>query len=427
MGRIEDIMKFLNRIGVRLALLMMLVAVATSFITLGLNAYQRERSFRELPPEVQEYLRRGEGRLPPLSLPRDLRRMLNTGEEVVVRLQTSGEADDPSAVFYVRRLSDNPASVQAIQVSVPPKRGSFEAQLQRNLWTASLVATLLGLLLAFVFARSLAGPIQAVSTAASRLARGDLKARIPNPRGQDETARLAQNFNHMAESLEKLEAERKAMIADIAHELRTPLTVMQGRLEAIQDGVIDLKASEIDRLHNQTRLLSRLVEDLRTLSLADAGKLTLERRSLDLREVVRTVAANFQAQAEARSIRLELKLPARPLTTQADPDRMAQVIGNLIANALAHTPEGGVVTVSAEVSSKEVQVRVSDTGPGIPPEALLKVFDRFYRAEASRSRQTGGSGLGLSIVKALVELHGGKVGVQNRPVGGAEFVIQLPA
>ncbi|RIH81794.1 Signal transduction histidine-protein kinase BaeS [Meiothermus luteus] len=298
--------------------------------------------------------------------------------------------------------------------------------MQQNLLIASLVATLLGVLVALVFARRMAQPIEAISEAAGRLAQGDLSARAPVPRGEDEVARLARNFNHMAASLERLEAERKAMIADIAHELRTPLTVMQGRLEAIQDGVMPLEMAEVDRLHHQTQLLSRLVEDLRTLSLADAGRLNLVLRELDLAEHVRRLAHTFQAALEAKRIELELRLPAQPILVQADADRLAQVVTNLMTNALAHTPAGGRIVLEVAAQAAHAVLRIRDSGPGIPEEALGRVFDRFYRAEASRSRSTGGSGLGLAIVKALVELHGGWVGARNHPEGGALFELCLP-
>ena len=423
-------MRLINRIETRLILLIILVVVVTNGITLLIVNYANQRSIRELPNEVREFLQ--DNNVPPLpfQISKQLQGMLQSGVEIAIRMEDRS-AESGKKIFVLQPLGVLGAKPITIELDSPQHpqqdRGlAFRTRLQQSLLIATLIAVTLGMLLALIFARRLARPLEAISLAANRLAMGNLSTRIPNPQGQDETARLARNFNHMAESLEKLESERKAMIADIAHELRTPLTVMQGRLEAIQDGVIDLQSSEIDRLHNQTKLLSRLVDDLRTLSLADAGRLTLERRPLDLREIIRTVVANFQTQAENRQIHLELTLSSQPLTTKADPDRLAQVIGNLISNALVHTPEGGTITVAAGANKEGLHVRVSDTGPGIPPEALSKVFDRFYRAEASRSRQTGGSGLGLSIVKALVELHGGRVRAQNQPKGGAEFVVQLP-
>lgn len=419
-------MHLFNRIEVRLSLLMALVAVTTSLLTVALNTFQRERTFRELPAEVRDFLRRNEGRLPSLNLTPELRQMLAEGREIRVQMRPSDNPDNPSPVFWITPL-DNP-SAPPLRLQAPPRlrRPSLEARLQQNLLIAGLVATLLGVLVALVFARRIARPIEAISAAASSLAQGNLAVRIPALRGEDEVARLARNFNHMAEALERLEAERRAMIADIAHELRTPLTVMQGRLEAIQDGVMPLEMGEIGRLHQQTQLLSRLVEDLRTLSLADAGRLNLALQPLNLVELTSRMAATFRAVLEVKQIGLELRLPERPIWVRADPDRLAQVIGNLISNALAYTPPGGKMALEVAAEATHAYLRVLDSGPGIPEAALNKVFDRFYRAEASRSRATGGSGLGLSIVKVLVELHGGTVAAYNQPQGGALFEVCLP-
>jgi two-component system, OmpR family, sensor histidine kinase BaeS len=417
----------LNRLEVRLVLLMMLVAAVTSLMVYWLNDYQRQQAFRELPSEVRDLLQRDEGRLPPLRFPTELRQMLTSGYSVVLRLEPSSIPGEPP-VFFSRPLS---ASNSTQEVRIAPlirTRGpSFEERLQQNLLIAGLVSTLLGGLLAILLVRPSVRPIEAVSRATQRMSEGDLSVRVPKLQGQDDTsARLAQNFNHMAESLEQLETQRKAMIADVAHELRTPLTVMQGRLEAIQDGVVALEPSEIDRLHSQTLMLSRLVEDLRTLSLADAGKLTLERRKLDARSIVQQVVESFSAQAEGKGVRLEVRLPEKGIELEADPIRLSQVLGNLIANALNHTPGGGRIEVQLGIQNGKVLLQVLDSGSGIPEEALPRLFDRFYRAEESRSRKTGGSGLGLAIVKALVELHGGKVEAKNRSQGGAVFEVRLP-
>lgn len=419
-------MRWFNRLEVRLSLLMALVAVTTSLLTVALNTYQRERTFRELPAEVREFLRRGEGRPPNLNLTPELRNQLQAGREFRIQMRPSTDPENPNPVFLITPLDDPAAPAIRLQAPPRPRRPSLEARLQQNLLIASLVATLLGVLVALVFARRIAQPIEAISKAAGRLAQGDLSARAPVPKGEDEVARLARSFNHMASSLERLEAERKAMIADIAHELRTPLTVMQGRLEAIQDGVMPLEMAEVDRLHHQTQLLSRLVEDLRTLSLADAGRLNLMLRELDLTEHLRRMAHTFQAALSAKQIGLELHLPSQPLLVRADPDRLAQVVTNLMTNALAHTPAGGRIVLEVMAEPTHAVLRIRDSGPGIPEEALGRVFDRFYRAEVSRSRSTGGSGLGLAIVKTLVELHGGWVRAHNHPEGGALFELSLP-
>ncbi|GIW29487.1 MAG: hypothetical protein KatS3mg070_2850 [Meiothermus sp.] len=215
-------MRLFDRIEVRLSLLMALVAVTTSLLTVALNTFQRERTFRELPAEVRDFLRRNEGRPPSLSLTPELRQMLAEGREIRVQMRPSDDPDNPNPVFWITPL-DNPAA-PPVRLQAPPRlrRPSLEARLQQNLLIAGLIATGLGVLVALVFARRMARPIEAISAAASSLAQGKLSVRIPAPRGEDEIARLARNFNRMAEALEKLEAERRAMIADIAHELRTP-------------------------------------------------------------------------------------------------------------------------------------------------------------------------------------------------------------
>ncbi|MER3554481.1 MAG: two-component sensor histidine kinase [Meiothermus sp.] len=416
-------MKWWNRLEVRLIALMVLVALLTNAITYTVTNYSTAQRFRELPSDVREFLLREDARPLPFDFSVQLGRRLETGEKVSVQLLPPDLGNN----LRVMLLSRPDGSVDRIVGAPPPPHtGSFRSRLQQGLLVGTVLSAVLGVLVALVFARRLARPLEAISKTADRLAQGDLSARIAGLRGNDETANLARNFNRMAESLEGLEAERRAMIADIAHELRTPLTVMQGRLEAIQDGVTPLEMTEVDRLYNQAKLLSRLVEDLRTLSLADAGKLTLLRRPLDLREVVESVVGSFQAQAKGKKVRLETLLSAQPLTLAGDPDRLTQVIGNLLANALAHTPAGGAIRLEVRPEDHRAVLRIADTGPGIPEGAVSKVFDRFYRAESSRSRQTGGSGLGLSIVKTLVELHGGTVKAANRPSGGAEFEVSLP-
>jgi signal transduction histidine kinase len=291
-----------------------------------------------------------------------------------------------------------------------------------------LFASLFALGLAYLLARRFALPVQAVSQAANRMASGDLASRAELPHlmasDVDETASLARSFNAMAESLERQERTRKAMIADIAHELRTPLAVMQARLEALEDGVFELSQDEVKRLRHQTGLLSRLIEDLRLLSLADAGQLSLERRKVNLSALIQTVTTAFQARACAKSVSIDVQTPAT-LEAHVDPDRFSQVLTNLLENALQHTPTDGTITVRLSTDIHQVRIEVTDSGPGFPSEALPHVFDRFFRADASRARSSGGSGLGLAIVRALVELHAGNISAANLPNGGGAVVTVL--
>jgi two-component system sensor histidine kinase BaeS len=423
-------MKLWNRIEVRLALLMAAVAVATNLITFGLTAYQGQKEFRYLSPNIKAFLQNPELAPLPFELSREINRQLASADRVIIQALSEAGVQGGRVVVLQAMEGGNVLIRQEFTLRPPGssfrREAGFLERLQRSLTWATLASVGLGILMAFVFARRLARPLEAISQGANRLAQGELAVRIPAPRGNDEVSLLARNFNAMAESLERLEKERRAMIADIAHELRTPLTVMQGRLEAIQDGVIRLDESEIARLHNQTKLLARLVEDLRTLSLVEAGRLALERQPLELREVLASVTQGFRPRAETRQVALELDLPHQPIPLSADPDRLAQVVGNLLTNALDHTPAHGRITVAAGQGDGQAWFSVADTGPGIPEEALPRIFDRFYRVEQSRNRQTGGTGLGLSIVRALVELHGGRVSAGNRPEGGAVFRVELP-
>ena len=310
----------------------------------------------------------------------------------------------------------------------PPRRSDFLFQaVGSSQLIAILISSLLGVLLATVFARRLAQPLEAVSRAAAKMRDGDLTARAPvlPTRIMGEPEELAMNFNAMADSLERQERERKNMVADIAHELRTPIGVMQAKLEAIEDGVFELSIDEVKKLSRQTRLLARLVEDLRTLSLADAGQLRLETRTFNLANRVREITSGFEPSAQNKHVKLEIHAPEK-LELQGDPDRISQVLSNLLDNALRYSPQHGTVSIRLESHQNTARVTVSDSGYGLPPESLERVFDRFYRVDESRNRSSGGSGLGLAIAKTILELHGGKISVKNRLEGGAEFTCALP-
>ncbi|RIH92592.1 HAMP domain-containing sensor histidine kinase [Meiothermus granaticius] len=427
-------LNWVRRLEVQLALLILLAVGLTSLLTFSINAYGSWRHFRDLPEEVRALLQDG-GTGP---LPRKVSQLVNQEVQAQgeVRVVLEPTAKGELRTYRVLPAASAPASSastlppQGVEVSAESegdrREGGFIGQLLTTQAEAGGVALLLGLGLALAFARRLARPIHAVSEATDQMASGHRGVRIGNLGSSQETAQMAHNFNRMAEELERLEGERRAMIADIAHELRTPIAVMQSRLEAIQDDLIPCSPEEVNSLHDTAQLMARLVEDLRTLSLSEAGRLTLHKERLDLRPLLERVVAGFRPAAEAQGVQLTLELPARPLSIRGDPDRLHQVLGNLLANALTYTPRGGRVQVVVEGDPNHAFIRVGDTGPGIPPAALSKVFDRFYRAEGSRSRATGGSGLGLAIVKALVELHGGRVSAANRPEGGAEFRLVLP-
>jgi two-component system sensor histidine kinase BaeS len=303
---------------------------------------------------------------------------------------------------------------------------SFLDRLNRPALAAAGIAGVASLILALLFAYGLLRPVRELTHAAAQLGGGKLSQRVP-VRGSDEIASLGKTFNHMAESLERAESSRRAMTADIAHELRNPLAVQRASLEAMQDGVYPLTAENLEPVLEQNQLLTRLVEDLGTLALADAGQLALERTPTDLPALVQRVANRFTPTASAHQVQLNLDLPdASPAPILLDPQRLEQILGNLLSNALHHTPEGGHISLKLTPTQGGISLAVQDSGAGIPAEALPHLFERFYRADKARSRADGGSGLGLTIARQLAEAHGGTLAAANHPQGGAVFTLYLP-
>jgi two-component system OmpR family sensor kinase/two-component system sensor histidine kinase BaeS len=297
----------------------------------------------------------------------------------------------------------------------------FLNQLRGTLVIAAVVAGGIGVLLGVIISRTIAAPLANLANAAHDFAAHRWERRVP-VEGATEIGEVAHAFNAMADELQRAETLRRNLMADIAHELRTPLTVMQGSLRALLDGVYPLKLKEIASLYDETRLLNRLVTDLRELALAEAGQLPLNMQSLELVPILQQVTNQFSAAVEAQNTRVILE--SSPIQVCADADRLTQVLHNLLANALHHTSDG-TITVSTETISEFARVKVQDTGSGIEPEDLPHVFDRFYRADDARSRTTGGAGLGLAIAKAWVEAMGGQIGVESTPGQGSTFWFTL--
>lgn len=272
--------------------------------------------------------------------------------------------------------------------------------------------------------RRLLRPILALTAAAQRMEAGDRTARV-SADGSDEVTRLAHAFNAMAESIENSDRQRKALVSDIAHELRNPLTNVRNHLEAAEDGVLPLDAALIQSLLEEATLLERLVFDLQDLALADAGMLRIHPEESDAADLARQAVAAHRAEAEASGVVISIDAPD-PVPVHADPVRLRQALGNLVSNAVTHTPVGGTVEVGVQDSAGSVVLTVADTGSGIASEHLPHVFDRFYRADPSRSRATGGSGLGLAITKHLVEAHDGSIDAASTPGHGSVFTIHIP-
>ncbi|SCG65847.1 sensor histidine kinase [Micromonospora inositola] len=274
-----------------------------------------------------------------------------------------------------------------------------------------------------LLSRRVLRPIDTLTTAAQRLGRGDLAGRVP-VRGNDELAELARSFNRMADSLQRGEERQRRLVADVAHELRTPLANLRGYLEALSDGVITPDQELYASLLEEAVLQQRIVDDLQDLALAEAGNLAYHRVTVDLAELLETCRTAHHARAESAGV--SLRVAAEPVAVHADPDRLRQVVGNLVTNALRATAAGGSVRLVASRTDTQAIVQVVDTGSGIAADALPHVFDRFWRADAARGRRTGGSGLGLAIARQIVTDHQGTITVASEAGVGTTFTITLP-
>jgi two-component system sensor histidine kinase BaeS len=315
------------------------------------------------------------------------------------------------------------ANVANAAIDAPSQ--NFLNQVNRSLFLAGIVATLIALVLGFVLFRQITAPLDVLTQATQKIAAGDLKTRAV-VRGEDEISRLGRSFNRMAENLEHSETARRNMLADVSHELRNPLGVIQSHLEAMLDGVFPTSPEQIASLHDETILLKRIVDDLRDLALADAGQLSLRRETTDLRSLVERTTQTFQAQAVEKQIALTHELAQDIPALNVDAQRIEQVLRNLVSNAMHYSPAGARVTVKLIRNGNTARVEVSDTGPGIPADALAQIFERFWRGDKSRSRILGGSGLGLAIAKQWIEAHGGEIGVTSQVGQGATFWFTLP-
>jgi signal transduction histidine kinase len=288
---------------------------------------------------------------------------------------------------------------------------------------AAVVAVIASITLAVILARRLARPLAQIGSAARRVADGDYAARVPRD-GPEEVASLADSFNQMAASLERQESMRRDFIANAAHELRTPLTNLQGYLEALRDGVITADRATYESLHEEADRLVRLSRSLDSLAEGDAGTSLPTLVDLDLAVAIGSALELATPSIDRAGLRLEADLPVS-LPARADPDRLAQVLANLLSNAVRYTPSGGIISVRAERRPGDVLISVVNTGDGIPAEDLDRVFERFYRVEKSRDRERGGAGIGLAIVKQLVEQGGGRVGADSRD-GLTRFWFSVP-
>jgi signal transduction histidine kinase len=339
---------------------------------------------------------------------------------------------DPDLPGIILQMPWSAEGVAKVYISPDPAAEPYfapfrrlSASINRSLLLGGSVAIVIALLLTFVLSRRMSSPIGVLAGAARRLGRGDLTQRV-KLKGKGEVEMLAQAFNSMAADLERAEQLRRNLVADVAHELRTPLSNIQGYLEAIRDRVMKPNAATIRSLSEEAALLSRLVNELQELSLAEAGELKLVYQAEDITKLIKQAVTPWQPKIAAKEISLSLDLSDNLPLVNIDWPRVNQVLHNLLENAVAHTRKGGTINVAAITQDDWVEVSVSDTGEGIPAKDLPYIFERFYRVDKSRARATGGSGLGLTIAKRLVEAHGGKITVQSELGKGSRFAFTLP-
>jgi signal transduction histidine kinase len=312
--------------------------------------------------------------------------------------------------------------------------GDFLAAVNRAILSSAVIATVLALILGTLLFRQMIHPLRKLKTAASQIEHGDLTGRV-DIQSSDEFQEVGQAFNRMAASLARAENQRKQMMADVAHELRTPLTAIQGTVEAMQDGLLPSDAEQLDAIYSQTNTLNRLINDLRLLSLAEAGQLKLVLEPVDLAELVTSTVDGLRPLAGAKSVTIHTEVPQGLAAIRLDRDRIVQVLNNLVSNSIRYSPAESEIEVTVKMihDHRWVEVEVTDGGTGIEPADLPFIFDRFYRADKSRTRSSGGSGLGLAIVKQLVEAHGGTVRAES-PVrvsedgtgAGTRIIVSLP-
>ena len=318
-----------------------------------------------------------------------------------------------------------------------PLRGQFEGtprelqfiqRINRLLFYGALIGAVIALVLGILLSRTLTRPIRELTQATHAVSEGDLSQQVP-VRSNDELGELAQAFNKMSSELSRSINARKQMTADIAHELRTPLSLIIGHAEAVHDGVLPPTRENFEIIREESTRLEHLVNDLRILSLADAGELSIQPQPIQPQRLLQDVASAYQYEAQRKNVKLELEIASPLPTIEVDPGRMTQVLTNILENALRHTPEGGRIVLSAKGVGDRVELAIQDSGPGLAAEDLDRIFDRFYRTDASRQRDgafAGGSGLGLAIARSIVQAHGGSIVAESEPGKGLRVILGLP-
>jgi len=306
-----------------------------------------------------------------------------------------------------------------------PRELEFIERINMTLLYGALIGAVLALFLGIFLSRTITRPIRELTQATHAVSQGDLSQQVP-VRTKDELGELANAFNTMSTELSRSVNARKQMTADIAHELRTPLSLILGHAEAVHDGVLPPTRENFEIIREEAERLEHLVNDLRTLSLADAGELSINLQPTEPGGLLEEIASRYQYQAQKKNIKLELDIAPHLPTLEVDPGRMTQVLTNILDNATRHTPEGGTIKLSAKQTDENVELAIKDSGPGLPKEEAERIFERFYRVDPSRQRDDGGSGLGLAIAKSIVQAHNGQLSAESEPGEGLKVIITLP-
>ena len=370
--------------------------------------------------EPQRFLRRSESQRKPA-----------TGHDATVIIVDDREARDE---IFGERSDEDPDGPIALldkavnELSVEPQLSALQDEFQRSLIVSGIAGGITGILIIAFFTRRAFAPMRDLTETAERLGKGELDQRVRSDH-RGEIGQLATSFNTMAMELEAAETRRRRLTADIAHELRTPLTNIRGYLEAVKDGGVEPDDQTIGTLHQETLHLSALVDDLRLLAVADAGALKLEMLPDRVENVVESVSQAFKARSMESDVAMKFEIVEGLPLVDIDRTRMTQIIQNLVENAIHHSPTSGeiVVRVGKSTEGDEVTISVTDSGDGIPEDDIEHIFDQFYRVDTSRARAIGGAGLGLTIVKRLVDAHRGQIKVTSKPGTGSTFTVILPA
>jgi two-component system sensor histidine kinase BaeS len=306
-----------------------------------------------------------------------------------------------------------------------PREVEFIESTNRTLLDGALMATVIALLLGIFLSRTLTRPIRELTQATHAVSEGDFSQQVP-VRSNDELGELAKAFNRMSAELSRSVNSRKQMTADIAHELRTPLSLILGHAEAVHDGVLPPTLENFEIIREEATRLEHLVDDLRILSLADAGELTINLQTIEPQRLLQEVASLYQYQTQKKNVSLDIDIASPLSNIEVDPGRMTQVLTNILDNALRHTPEGGRIVLSAKPVQDQIELSVLDSGPGLQTDDINRIFERFYRTDASRQREDGGSGLGLAIARSIVQAHGGQLSARSEVGQGLRILITLP-